>query len=221
MTIIDGASQRLARYAELISPEDIRERTGRIRNAVARMSELIDTTLNTARLDDGRIEIDVAPLDLVELVTGVARRMAGTAPEFEIAVSAQVSTLRIEADAVLLEQEFTNLLSNAIKYSGAHRRVEIVVDARDADAVVAVRDQGIGIPTDEIPKLFGRFFRASTAKGLPGTGIGLNLVRELVALQGGAVAVESVAGEGSIFTVTLPMTRAKTGGAAQSPVAAD
>ena len=100
---------------------------------------------------------------------------------------------------------FTNLLSNAVKYSDTSRRIEVTIACVAGEARVGVRDFGLGVPADEIPQLFSRFFRASTAKGVQGTGIGLNLVKELVALHGGQVAVESEVAAGSLFTVTLPL----------------
>ncbi|MBM3525399.1 MAG: hypothetical protein FJX57_20820, partial [Alphaproteobacteria bacterium] len=204
LTIIDGAAQRLARYAEQMVPADLRERAARIRVAVQRMSELVDTTLNSAQFDEGRIAVNAAPLDLAELVGGVARRLTGMAPEFDIVVSLPPAPLSIEGDPRLLDQVFANLISNAIKYSGASRRVEVSAIAEGEVVVVRVRDYGIGVPEAEIGQLFTRFFRASTAKGLPGTGIGLNLVRELVTLHRGEVRVESRVGEGTTFVVTLP-----------------
>ncbi|MBL8699263.1 MAG: PAS-domain containing protein [Alphaproteobacteria bacterium] len=204
LTIIDGAAQRLARYADHIVPGDLRERAARIRAAVQRMAELVDTTLNSARLDEGRIEIDVGPIDLVELVGAVARRLAGVASDFRISVSSAAAAVPIEGDARLLDQVFANLISNAIKYSGASRRIDVAVSGDDIEAEVRVRDYGIGIPAAEIDRLFTRYFRASTARGLPGTGIGLNLVKELVALHGGDVQVESRLGEGTTFIVSLP-----------------
>jgi PAS domain S-box-containing protein len=204
LTIIDGAAQRLARNADRITPADLRERAGRIRAGVTRLAELVDTTLDSARLDEGRIELNPAKVDLCALVAGAVRRLTGMPNPMRIAVNATEPAVEIEGDARLLDQVFGNLLSNAIKYSGASRLIAIDIVGR-ADAVdVAVKDSGIGIPDAELSKLFERFYRASTAKGLPGTGIGLHLVRELVALHGGSVVVASKVGEGSVFTVTLP-----------------
>jgi PAS domain S-box-containing protein len=204
LTIIDGAAQRLIRYADQIKPKDVRERAQKIRAATARMSELVDATLNSARLDEGRIEVNRTQVNLVALVAGVAKRIEGIARDFQIRVEAEPPVVVVEADPSLLDQVFTNLLSNAVKYSGASRRIDVRIVAAEANAIVAVRDYGIGVPDTELPHLFTRFYRASTAKGLPGTGIGLNLVRELVQLHGGDVAVESRLGEGSTFRVTLP-----------------
>jgi signal transduction histidine kinase len=180
-------------------------RVARIRAAVSRMSQLIDSTLNLARLESGQIACAPVPLDLGAHVSGICRRLEGLAPGFTIAIVLPSVPLVVPGDASLIDQIVTNLLSNAIKYSGDARRVEVTVGVDAEHAQVAVRDFGIGIPEAELDQIFGRFFRASTAKGLPGTGIGLELVRELVALHGGKVAVQSRVGEGSCFTVSLPL----------------
>jgi PAS domain S-box-containing protein len=215
LTIIDGAAQRLARYAEATTPGDLRERMDRIRRAVARMGQLIDTTLNSARLDAGRIEMNPTELDLVPVVRGCAQRLGTVAAGFDLRMTGDWQSLPVRGDKRLLEQVFTNLLSNAVKYSGESRAIDVAL-ARTADRVrVDIRDYGIGVPEDEIAKLFTRFYRASTAKGLPGTGIGLNLVKELVELHDGEVEVTSRVGEGSCFSVSLPLSRGDGGAAGE------
>ena len=111
----------------------------------------------------------------------------------------------IAADAKKLEQIFTNLLSNAVKYAPDNPRIEVRLAKLDGQAVVSVCDRGLGIPVDDIPRLFQRYFRARTATGIAGTGIGLNLAKRFVELHGGTIEVESVEGEGTTFTVRLPI----------------
>ncbi|MBL8700853.1 MAG: PAS-domain containing protein [Alphaproteobacteria bacterium] len=204
LTIIDGAAQRVARSGAQAGSDDVKTRVEKIRGAVSRMSLLIDTMLNSARLDAGTIEPIFASLDIVALLRTVVARQEGVAPGFDIVVESDNACVEIRADARLLDQVFTNLVANAIKYSGESRRIEIAVARTVSGVRVFVRDFGIGVPEDEVGRLFVRFFRASTAKALPGTGIGLNLVKELVQLHGGSVAVESRVGAGTCFAVDLP-----------------
>ncbi|MBM3521346.1 MAG: PAS domain-containing protein [Alphaproteobacteria bacterium] len=204
LTIIDGAAQRMIRYAEGIDPKDLRERAVKVRTAVARMSQLIDATLNLARLDAGQIGMTVVPVDLGGLIAAACRRLEGYTPGVAIAVTLPTEPVTVRGDASLLDQVVTNLVSNAVKYSGRSRQVEVAVSVSGRWAKLEVVDHGIGIPEAELERVFERFYRASTAKGLPGTGIGLNLVRELVDLHGGRIAVASRVGEGTRFTVTLP-----------------
>ena len=104
----------------------------------------------------------------------------------------------------MLDLVFTNLVANAVRYSDAAHEIEISAGLVEDMVEIAVRDRGIGIPADEIGKLFVRYFRASTAARIAGTGIGLHLVKDLVGKHAGTVAVESEVGRGSIFTVRLP-----------------
>jgi signal transduction histidine kinase len=110
----------------------------------------------------------------------------------------------MKADRAALEQVFTNLLSNAAKYAPQAPDIHIRgwVDARFS--YVTVSDQGIGIDPDDLPKLFQPYYRARSATGIAGTGIGLNIVKQIVELHGGIVSAKSQSGHGTTFTVALP-----------------
>ena len=125
--------------------------------------------------------------------------------DHHLEVSLPTVPISLDADATRLVQVFTNLLSNAVKYAGNSRKIEVRGWCDGNEAMVSVQDRGIGIDQDELTKMFTRYFRARTSSGIAGTGIGLNLVKHLVELHGGRVSVESIKGEGSIFTVALPI----------------
>src|SRR5690606_22110372 len=110
----------------------------------------------------------------------------------------------IETDPLLAEQVLSNLVSNAIKYSPLTEAVSIRVTAENNQICFSVEDRGVGIPQDEQYKLFGRFFRASTAGDVPGTGVGLSIASQLARLLGGELDFISRAGIGSTFTLRLP-----------------
>ena len=111
---------------------------------------------------------------------------------------------QVDGDAALIDQALTNLVANAVKYSPEGGRVLVRGWCEDGHARIAVTDEGVGIPAAELPRLFQRFFRARTSTGIAGTGLGLHFVARLMRMHGGAVAVESVEGKGSTFTLTLP-----------------
>lgn len=216
LAIIDSNVQRLVRRGAKVTEGEIAQRAARIRTGITRLTRLVEATLDAARLDTGQIEVKLAPCDLADLVQTACERQKEMTPDYEIAFHADDLSVPPCAlcDTALVEHILVNLLSNAIKYSPSGRPIRVQVGTADETAWCAVADQGVGVPEDEVPRLFERFFRASTASGVPGTGIGLNLSRSLARLQGGDVSVESRAGEGSIFTLTLP--RAQTDALAEA-----
>ena len=115
----------------------------------------------------------------------------------------------IGGDPKLLDHVFANLLSNAVKYSPDCPRIEVRARVEREVASVQVRDYGLGVAREEVPRLFERYYRAKTSRGISGSGIGLNLVKELVQMHGGLIEVESTEGKGSTFTVRLPVQEAR------------
>ena len=205
LTIIDGSAHRIIRKIDGISPGEIVERLGDIRSASARMIGLIESTLSAEQLEAGKIKIVLDAVDMTQLLTAVQGRQAEITPSHQVDLDLQDLPDELRGDSKLLEQVFANLLSNAVKYSPDHERVE-VTGRRDGDAVVvAVRDHGLGVPAAELPRLFQRYFRASTTIGIAGTGIGLHVVQKFVEMHDGSVQVDSVEGEGTTFTVRLPI----------------
>ncbi|MBL8702994.1 MAG: PAS-domain containing protein [Alphaproteobacteria bacterium] len=213
LAIIDGGAQRIMsqRGAE---DAGLRSRVDRIRGAVTRMTGLIDRLLSSARLDEGAIKAERTRLDLASLLREVGERQRQISPEFDLRLDLPDAPLAIDGDAHLLDQVFTNLLSNAVKFSGRSRCVEMAVAVRDTEVSVAIRDSGVGIHADEMDRLFTRFFRARTAMGTPGTGIGLHLSNALVRMHGGRIDACSELAKGSVMTVTLPRAASPAGSVA-------
>jgi signal transduction histidine kinase len=207
IAIIDGAAQRIDRRIGRDTPDDLRGRTGKIRAAAARMIELIDSTLSVSRLEAGGIELELADCDLGKLLTEVVTRQQEISKNHTIRLSIGKMPPSLSIDPRRVDQILTNLLSNAVKYSPQSPHIDVEAGMIDDLVVVAVRDHGLGIPKAEVPKLFQRFFRASTSTGIPGTGIGLHLVKHLVELHKGRLAVDSIEGEGTTFVVELPATQ--------------
>ncbi|WP_229069472.1 SpoIIE family protein phosphatase [Actinoplanes sp. DH11] len=176
------------------------------RNAM-RLLKLVNTVLDFARLESGRLRAVFRPTDLA----GLTARLAGTfraATEragLELVVDAPPLDAPVHVDQESWEKIVFNLLSNAVKFT-REGRVEVGVGAVDGYAELTVRDTGVGIPAAEQALLFDRFHRVvgAWARSHEGTGIGLALIRELAELHGGSVAVRSEAGRGSEFTVRIP-----------------
>jgi two-component system, OmpR family, sensor kinase len=163
--------------------------------------------LDSSRLLDGEASISLhyEEFDVAALLREVSQLHRDTAPRVEIRESLPNTPLLAVGDRNLLFQAFSNLLSNAIKYSPDGDVVTITA-AGDADEIaVTVADSGIGIRDDEKAHLFERYYRGSNVSGTVGTGIGLYLVKLVVELHQGSISVQSREGEGSAFTVRLPL----------------
>src|SRR5215470_2125611 len=219
LTIIDGHAQRLSKTRERAGPEEIAERTGKIRAAVLRMTSLMDNLLNSSRLFDAGAGLYYHPveIDLAALLHDVCQLHREIAPRSHIREDFADARLPVVGDAKLLFQVFSNLVANAIKYSPGGDVITIVANSEAGQVVVTVEDRGIGIPEKDRERLFTRYSRGSNVSGIVGTGVGLYLVKMVLDLHHGEVAVESREGEGSRFTVRLPAKPALEGAASAPP----
>ena len=205
LAIIDSAAQRLLRRAENLTPEDMVKRIEKIRGAVQRMTRLMESTLDAARIEEGKINVEINECDLRYIILEVETLQIEISPNHNISCELSELPACIRGDKGALNQIFSNLISNAVKYSPDAPEIH-VKGWREGDfAVVAVTDHGLGIDEHDLPKMFQRFFRAETSSGIAGTGIGLNLVKTLVELHGGSIDVRSEKDSGSVFTVRLPI----------------
>lgn len=181
-----------------------------VRGALARMRALIDDMLDLARTESGmagQLVLQRKPLDLVALVHVAARTgRAALVPGQLLFVDQAVDALIADLDEQRMIRVLENLVSNAIKYSPHGGEIHVAVSREPEHARVVVRDQGLGIPAAHIPLVFERFKRAANVAEIRGTGLGLASVREIVVAHGGEIRVDSVEGQGSTFTVDLPLT---------------
>jgi signal transduction histidine kinase len=205
LTVIDMAAQRIIRRGTRMTQDEIEERAAAIRDAAARLTRLTESTLNAARLDQGEIACQPVPCNLAELITDVSTRYTSLEPGRKIDVSCQTLPPAILCDPVLIEQVIANLLSNALKYSGGDTTVHVRGWIKDNWVFISVQDFGVGIPDEDMPRLFDRYFRARTAKGTTGTGVGLAFAREIIRLHRGTIEVASHEGAGTTFTIRLPL----------------
>ncbi len=211
LSIIDGAAQRLIRRRERLTPEETGERANSIRSAVKRLISLIDLTLHSSRLDANKIQANPAPCNIRELLQEVCDRYEDVSATTRIETDIAQLPDEICVDRDLMDLVFTNLISNAIKYSPDCKSIEVRGKTADGRITISVTDHGVGIPESELPSIFKRFFRATTAKGFGGTGIGLSISKEFVDMHGGDIEVSSHERRGSTFTVILPQTCSKEG----------
>ncbi|MBN9673991.1 sensor histidine kinase [Roseibium aggregatum] len=205
LAIIDSNAQRILRKIDRIKPEALSERLGNIRDSVQRMQYLIDRFLNFSQSQSVGMEIEREPVSLGDLVKSVCDRYIAITRTHLFEIDVAFLPEEIEIDKKLIEQSVSNLISNAIKYSPENTTIYVTGSEAGGQAMITVRDQGVGIPAEEVPKIFNRYFRASTSSGIAGTGIGLNMTKMILEKHGGKVHVESEVGQGTAVTVSLPV----------------
>jgi signal transduction histidine kinase/class 3 adenylate cyclase len=203
LTLTLGAFRALAKSKLGHDAEDLVK--GGIRNA-SRLLFLINELLDLAKFDSGRATLHKRCLDLAALVRGVVTNF-DSSPTRRIHLKGLTEPVAMEGDSRQLKKILYNLLSNAFKFSDPQEgRVWIRLVANDQFLELEVEDNGIGIPRDQLARIFDRFTQVEggATRRYEGSGIGLALVKEIVALHGGTIAAESDLGRGSIFTITLP-----------------
>ncbi|GHE51418.1 hypothetical protein GCM10019059_08360 [Camelimonas fluminis] len=202
-----------------LPPEDAanRGRLDRVRRGIVRLVETLEVNVARSRLHGAAFAPQMHAHPLADVVATAAARagdMLSGRISLETTPAARRATIR--ADAEMLELALINLLENAVKYSVANGAppVALACDATGADAVITVRDQGVGIPAGEIDAVTARAVRGSNAINTEGSGLGLSLVSRIVAAHGGKLHIDSIAGAGTTVTITLPL-------ASQTDAAAD
>jgi PAS domain S-box-containing protein len=197
--ILDGTSQLPADTVDALS---VIQRNG------GKLLRLLGDLLLLSRLEARAVALDVGPVAVPGLIREAVRSVSATAAGrgIEVTASTQDGPL-LRADLLRLQQIMDNLLSNAIKFSGRGGKVRVSARPEGQMWRIDVTDEGIGIPAGELGTLFGRFVRGTNARmaGLPGTGLGLSVVKAIAELHGGRVEVESTVELGSTFSVFLPV----------------
>jgi signal transduction histidine kinase len=175
-----------------------------LRNTV-RLELLIADLLMLSRVEGGALVLQAKPVDVHSSLRMVSQDLDQLAQEGGISLIVEATPDFIwSLDRERFEQAIANLMSNAIKYSPGGGPVLVRARQIDSELWVEVVDKGVGIPGDEIDHLGERFFRASTAGNAPGSGLGITITQELVALHGGKLEIESEVGSGSIFRIRIP-----------------
>jgi signal transduction histidine kinase len=198
--------QTLERRAAQQQPMDL-EALAKARRQVNRLSKLVEDLLDVSRLESRRAQLFPTRVSLWELAEQAVADFRAQGRNHEFSLEREGGDPMVMGDRARLEQVLVNLLQNAVKYSPAGGRIRVRVEATASEARVVVQDPGIGIPLEEQPRLFQRFFRAAnaSARNFGGLGIGLFVSREIVQQHGGSFEVESELGKGSTFAFRLPL----------------
>ena len=199
---LDLALRQISRGDSSNTEEMLRKARQRTKALTALINDLLDVS----RLDVGKFALELEDLDLAAVV----RQTVGEYPSDEdhpIRVISSGGPLPVRGDGRRVVEVLENLLSNAVKYSPEGGAIMVEIGRELDQAVVRIRDEGLGVPEAERGQIFERFFRTSVAKPYGGVGLGLYISREIVTRMGGEIRLESSGGPGSVFRVTLPLQR--------------
>jgi heavy metal sensor kinase len=204
LTILTGEIEVALRSAG--SPEEYRAVLASALEEVHRLSALVEDLLFLARSDAGALSPPRTPVDLGAVVEDALPALRALADGAGVRLEAPPGpAVRVRGNQPMLFRAVFNLVENAIKYTGAGGTVEVRLSGDDGRAVVAVRDTGPGIPVEDRERIFDRFQRGDPARERGGTGLGLALARSIALVHEGRIALESTPGEGSCFSLVLPL----------------
>ncbi|MDQ2913654.1 MAG: GAF domain-containing sensor histidine kinase [Chloroflexota bacterium] len=209
LTGIQGFSEMM--QSEDLTLDEMREYAGDINKDAHRLNRMITEMLDLDKMESGRMQLHLEPVELNDLVMEAVDRVRPNAPNHPVAVRLDPLIGKIDADRDKLTQVMANLLNNAVKYSPNGGEIVVSTRVEGDTAHVVVRDHGMGIPGGALEAIFERYGRVESpaTRHIQGTGLGLPIVRQIVQLHGGRVWAESTVGEGSLFHVTLPLGAAK------------
>jgi signal transduction histidine kinase len=211
LSTILTASELLERYANNWPKEKRLRYIHMIQRSTRHMTQMLEDLLILGRYEAGRLTCQPAPLDVIEFChTLVEQSQLADETRQPISFTASGDCAPAHLDEKLLRQILDNLLSNALKYSPNGNQVHFTVTCTDTHVVFRIQDRGIGIPPNAVPHLYDAFYRASNIGGIPGTGLGLPVVKRAVDAHGGIIEVQSEVGVGTTFVVTLPRFQPKS-----------
>jgi two-component system OmpR family sensor kinase len=221
LTSIQGFSQAIV-DGTAAGAEANRRAAEIIHSEAGRMRRMVDDLLLLARIDAGQIHLDWQQVDMGELLASCVARLQPTAMEGEIRLTLELPPSGmppVNGDPDRLMQLFSNLLDNALKHTPDGGQVAVAAKSGSGRVGVSVTDTGPGIPADELPRIFERFYqvdKSRTRSETEGVGLGLAIARELAVAHGGQISVKSEIGVGTRFSVTLPVAGLRTGAAGSS-----
>ncbi len=172
-----------------------------------RLAQMVNELSELSRIESGEAFLNVQPIDIGEVAMRVVERLRAQADRAKLSLMMDIpaNLPKALADKERTEQVLVNLLHNAIKFTPSEGKINVSAKAEGDNMVVSVADTGVGIPADDLPRIFERFFKADKARAGGGTGLGLAIAEHIVKAHGGKIWAESIEGKGSTFTFSLPI----------------
>lgn len=200
LSSIQLSASLIQKYAEPFNSKPIQKHVNKVKNAVGNLTTILNDFLSLEKLEAGRVEVNPCTFDLVKLAEEVTEEMQMIAKQNQHIIYQHTGAKSmVHLDQNLLKNCMINLISNAIKYSGEDTFIEFNTEINEEGCKVIVKDNGIGIPETDQVYLFEPFFRAHNTGNIPGTGLGLNIVRRYASLMKGSLQFKSIINKETTF----------------------
>jgi len=197
-TLRDGA---------LNDPPSAQHFLNRIETEVDAMTQMVQELMELSRIESGQVPLRLQPISVADVVLQPVERLRPQAERagLQLAIDLPPGIPQVLVDAERMQQVVTNLLHNAIKFTPPSGKVTVSAVASGGEVIISVRDTGVGIPADDLPRIFERFYKVDRARSGDGVGLGLAIAKHIVEAHGGCIWVESEEGQGSTFSFALPL----------------
>lgn len=205
LSTILSSNSLIQQYKERGEVDKLDKHIHRIKSSVNHLTSILNDFLSLGKLEEGKIEVVWETISLKDFLEEIVEDLKPSLKENQNIVVTPLDSSTIQSDSRILRNILFNLLSNASKYSDAGKQIYLNTTVSNDHLSLGVQDEGIGIPEEEVHHLFDRFFRASNAINIQGTGLGLHIVKRYVELLNGTIHFTSKQGAGSLFTVTVPL----------------
>jgi signal transduction histidine kinase len=208
LSAVLSSASLIKQYKDRNESAKIDKHVHRIKSSVHQLTGILNDFLSLGKLEEGKVDVVMETIDPETFLEEIQEEIAGMLKENQkLVIECHLKEGDLRADARILRNIMFNLLTNASKYSEAGKSIFITCQSDEDEVRFEVRDEGIGIPDSDQKYMFDRFFRASNAGNVQGTGLGLNIVKRYVDLLNGSVSFTSKHGEGTTFKVTIPVAR--------------
>jgi PAS domain S-box-containing protein len=206
LSSVMSSASLINQYIDRNEIEKVHKHVLRIKSSVNHLTSILNDFLSLGKLEEGKIDVKKESIHILEFLKEIKEEITPTLKTGQsIKINCNPSIEQVKSDVRILRNILFNLISNASKYSNDNKSITIECFPDPNGVGFAIRDEGIGIPLEDQKHMFDRFFRASNAGNVQGTGLGLNIVKRYVDLLDGSISFQSQFGKGSIFTVMIPI----------------
>lgn len=207
LSSIQLSATLIDKYTPKQDTENIEKHTSKIKNAVGNLTTILNDFLSLEKLEAGKVEVNPTWFNIVSFAEEIVEEMQLISKQDQhIIYEHQGVSAQVYLDMNLLKNSIINLISNAVKYSGENTMIQFNSILKDDELIIEIKDNGIGIPETDLDNLFEPFFRAHNTGSIPGTGLGLNIVKRYASLMNGTVSCESAQNVGTTFLLKFPFT---------------